>query len=141
MTNFGFIPPQPGFHDALRQLTRETGTVLIIDETHTLSSGPGGYTREHGLTPDMFVVGMAWHAMRVGARVELILSEQKPRDATQYRRTRDPEIDALLHLHLMNRGVLITPFHNMTLCCPATTAADIDAFDSGFQRFLSDLQG
>ena len=231
MTNFGLIPPQPGFHDALRRLTRETGTVLIIDETHTLSSGPGGYTREHGLEPDMFVVGKAvaggvpaaafgltedlaqrvwdalppvpptvrqsahagfggtlagnaltvaamravlsqvltdaafarmldlaqglqahmgaalaraglpWHAERVGARVELILDPQTPRDAQQYRRTRDPEVDALLHLHLMNRGVLITPFHNMMLCCPATTAADIDAFDVGFQRFLADLKG
>lgn len=231
MTNFGLIPPQPGFHDALRRLTRETGTVLIIDETHTLSSGPGGYTREHGLDPDMFVVGKAvaggvpaaafglnaamaqrvwgalppvpptvrqsahagfggtlagnaltmaamravlsqvlteaafarmldlaqrlqarmdaalaraglrWHVERVGARVELILDGQTPRNAEQYRRTRDHEVDALLHLHLMNRGVLITPFHNMMLCCPATTAADIDAFESGFQRFLSDLQG
>ncbi len=231
MTNFGLIPPQPGFHDALRRLTRETGTVLLIDETHTLSSGPGGYTKAHGLEPDMFVVGKAvaggvpaaafglteamaqrvwdalppvpptvrqsahagfggtlagnaltvaamravlsqvliegafarmldlaqhlqarmdaalaradlpWHAERVGARVELILDENTPRNAEQYRRTRDPEIDGLLHLHLMNRGVLITPFHNMMLCCPATSAADIDAFDSGFQQFLSDLQG
>lgn len=59
MTNFGMIPPEPGFHAALRENTRRTGTLLIIDETHTLSSGPGGYTSLHGLEPDMFVAGKA----------------------------------------------------------------------------------
>jgi glutamate-1-semialdehyde 2,1-aminomutase len=59
MTNFGMIPVEPGFHDALRAITRRTGTLLVIDETHTISSGPGGYTRLHGLEPDLFVVGKA----------------------------------------------------------------------------------
>jgi len=59
MTNFGMIPPDPGFHDALRALTRESGALLIIDETHTISSGPGGYTRAHGLSPDMMTLGKA----------------------------------------------------------------------------------
>ena len=59
MTNFGMIPVDPGFHEALRQLTRETGTLLIIDETHTLSCGPGGYTQQHGLEPDLLVAGKA----------------------------------------------------------------------------------
>ncbi|MCP1834232.1 glutamate-1-semialdehyde 2,1-aminomutase [Bradyrhizobium sp. USDA 4532] len=59
MTNFGMIPVDPGFHHALRDLTRRAGTVLIIDETHTLSCGPGGYTRSHGLEPDIFVAGKA----------------------------------------------------------------------------------
>lgn len=59
MTNFGMIPVEPGFHDALRAITRRTGTLLVIDETHTISSGPGGYTRLHGLDPDLFVVGKA----------------------------------------------------------------------------------
>ena len=59
MTNFGMIPVAPGFHDALRDLTRRTGTVLIIDETHTLSCGPGGYTKLHGLEPDILVAGKA----------------------------------------------------------------------------------
>ena len=45
--------PDPGFHAALRDLTRRTGTLLILDETHTISAGPGGYTGEHGLEPDM----------------------------------------------------------------------------------------
>lgn len=59
MTNFGMIPVAEGFHDAVREATRRTGTVLIIDETHTLSCGPGGYTRLHGLEPDIFVAGKA----------------------------------------------------------------------------------
>lgn len=59
MTNFGMIPVEPGFHDAVRKLTRETGTLLIMDETHTISSGPGGYTRQHRLEPDFFVAGKA----------------------------------------------------------------------------------
>ncbi|MFT4252262.1 MAG: transaminase [Caulobacter sp.] len=59
MTNCGMILPDPGFHDALRRLTREAGTLLVIDETHTISTGPGGYTRAHGLEPDVFVLGKA----------------------------------------------------------------------------------
>jgi glutamate-1-semialdehyde 2,1-aminomutase len=59
MTNFGMIPAAEGFHRALRDLTRRAGTLLIMDETHTLSCGPGGYTALHGLEPDIFVAGKA----------------------------------------------------------------------------------
>lgn len=59
MTNFGMIPVAEGFHAALRELTQRAGTILIIDETHTISCGPGGYTRLHGLEPDIFVAGKA----------------------------------------------------------------------------------
>ena len=51
LTNIGIILPEPGFHDALRELTRRTGTLLVIDETHTICAGPGGYTGAHGLSP------------------------------------------------------------------------------------------
>ena len=57
MTNSCMVLPEPGFHAELRRLTRETGTLLLIDETHTISTGPGGYTGAHGLEPDLFVVG------------------------------------------------------------------------------------
>ncbi|WP_404405123.1 transaminase [Pelagibacterium halotolerans] len=59
MTNFGMIPVADGFHDAVRAATRRTGTLLIMDETHTISCGPGGYTRDHDLEPDIFVAGKA----------------------------------------------------------------------------------
>ncbi len=57
LTNCCMVMPEPGYHAALRSLTRAAGTLLLIDETHTISSGPGGYTRAHGLEPDLFVVG------------------------------------------------------------------------------------
>ncbi len=57
MTNSCMVLPDAGFHAELRRLTRETGTLLLIDETHTISTGPGGYTRAHGLEPDLFVLG------------------------------------------------------------------------------------
>jgi glutamate-1-semialdehyde 2,1-aminomutase len=229
MTNYGMISPQPGFHEALRRLTRETGTVLVIDETHTLSSGPGGYTRAHGLEPDMFVVGKAiaggvpaaafglsqataervwevlppvpptvrqsahagfggtlagnaltvaamravlsqvltdeafermlalsqrlqqgvddsiarrglpWHAARVGARVETLFCAEEPRNASDMRHFRDGALEGLLHLYLMNRGVLITPFHNMMLCCPGTTTDDVDRHNAVFDAFVGAL--
>jgi glutamate-1-semialdehyde 2,1-aminomutase len=57
LTNSCMVLPEPGFLDAVRRLTRATGTLLLIDETHTISTGPGGYTRAHGLEPDLFVLG------------------------------------------------------------------------------------
>jgi glutamate-1-semialdehyde 2,1-aminomutase len=57
LTNSCMVLPQPGFLEAVRRLTRETGTLLLIDETHTISTGPGGYTRTHQLEPDLFVLG------------------------------------------------------------------------------------
>ena len=57
MTNIGIIHPDPGFHSALRALTRKAGALLIIDETHTICAGPGGYTAAHGLEPDLLTLG------------------------------------------------------------------------------------
>src|SRR3954447_19163459 len=59
MTNMGIVLPDPGYHDALRELTREHGALLIVDETHTISAGPGGCTAEWGLEPDLFTIGKA----------------------------------------------------------------------------------
>jgi glutamate-1-semialdehyde 2,1-aminomutase len=59
MTNIGIVLPDDGYHDALRALTRRFGTLLIIDETHTLCAGPGGYTRAHDLDPDLLTMGKA----------------------------------------------------------------------------------
>jgi glutamate-1-semialdehyde 2,1-aminomutase len=59
MTNAGFILPDAGYHDALRRLTRETGTLLAIDETHSLVTAYGGLTRDYALEPDMLTIGKA----------------------------------------------------------------------------------
>ncbi len=59
MTNVGIVHPEPGYHQSLRDLTHKYGTLLIIDETHSICAGPGGYTREENLSPDFFVFGKA----------------------------------------------------------------------------------
>ena len=57
LTNIGIVLPDDGYHDAVRDLTRRHGTFLVIDETHTLCAGPGGYTRAYDLDPDFLTVG------------------------------------------------------------------------------------
>ena len=57
LTNVGIVLPEPGYHDAIRDLTRRTETILIIDETHTICAGPAGATGAWGLEPDMLVIG------------------------------------------------------------------------------------
>ncbi|HEY9029147.1 MAG TPA: aspartate aminotransferase family protein, partial [Burkholderiaceae bacterium] len=198
MTNIGMVLPDPGFWAAARELTRRYGTLLVIDETHTISSGPGGYAVAHALEPDMLVVGkpiaggvpcavygfsaefaerakqaklnappghsgigttltanmLAMHAMRatladvatdaayahmfelaarlatgleqaiakhrlpwcvtrIGARTEFQFASAPPRNGTLAGAQLDSELEHIVHLYLLNRGVLITPFHNM----------------------------
>ena len=211
------VLPQPGFHDALRRLTRQTGTLLLIDETHTISTGPGGYSRKHGLEPDLFVLGkpvaggvpasvwglsaevadrydryladkepgysgigttlsanplqfaamratleevmtdenyagmerlagrlqaglraaierhaLPWHVARVGARVEFICAPGPLRNGSQADAAHARELEAAIHVALVNRGVLIAPFHNMMLISPATSARQVDRLTTAF---------
>ncbi len=225
MTNCGMILPDPGFHDALRDLTRRAGTLLIIDETHTLSTGPGGYTGAVGLEPDVLTVGKAiaggvpaavwgvsadlaarmdaaqaaigpgysgigttlsgnalamaamrvmleevmspaaydhmlagadrlvkglraviarrrkpWSAVHVGARVELVFADPPPRNAQQMRQALDHDLLAALHLWLINRRVLIAPFHNMMLVSPMTEDAQIDRLVEAVDGFAAALE-
>lgn len=231
MTNYGMIPPIAGFHDALRFLTRETGTLLIIDETHTFSSGPGGCTAAHGLSPDMLTLGKAvaggvpgavygmtsqvaerlwaivprvnpvirqsahlgfggtlaggalavaamsavlaevlteaafsnmvaraeklardvretivanglpWHATQIGGRVEYMFSPVAPRNATEAAAARHGGLETLLHVFFLNRGVLLTPFHNMVLMCPATSEEDVARHTAVFREFVAWIIG
>src|SRR3712207_5980686 len=57
LTNMGIVLPEPGYHEALRDITRRHETLLVIDETHTICAGPGGYTRAHHLDPDFLTIG------------------------------------------------------------------------------------
>jgi len=229
MTNCGMVLPDPGFHDFLGAETRRTGTVLILDETHTISAGPGGFTGAHGLEPDMLVLGKAiaggipgavfgvtqaiaervwaafpaldasvrqsahggfggtlagsavmvaavratlehvltdaafarmialagelaedasdrisaaglpWHVSKIGSRVEYMFTPTAPRTGSEARSARDGDLELLLHLHLMNRGVLLTPFHNMLLLCPSSTAADVERHAAVFASFVQAL--
>ena len=225
LTNVGIVLPEPGYHEALRDITRRTGTILIIDETHTICAGPGGMTARDQLEPDMLVIGktigggipagtygmtesiaervratmpertdvggvggtlagyalslaairatlgavltdeafgrmiplgerweagvngviasrgVPWHVTRLGARAEYHFMATPPRDGAEQAAHADPALERLLHLFVMNRGVLMTPFHNMALMSPVTTAADVDRHTEVFGEAVDALVG
>jgi glutamate-1-semialdehyde 2,1-aminomutase len=217
LTNCCMVLPEPGFHDALRKLTHQTDTLLLIDETHTISTGPGGYTQRFNLQPDLFVLGkpiaggvpasvwgmsaklakryraynakkepgysgmgttlsanplqfaamratleevmtdanyahmerlarrldagltavidrfgLPWHVMRVGARVEFICAPGPLKNGGEAEAAHAPALEAAIHVALVNRGVLIAPFHNMMLISPATTAGQVNRLITAF---------
>ena len=224
LTNVGIVLPEPGFLDGLRDLTTRHGTLLLLDETHTLSAGPGGMTRELLLAPDILVVGKSiaggiplgawgtthdvarrlaghpeadlvdvggvggtlagnalslaaaratlgevltdaafpgmialarrfaegalaalrahdvpWSVVTLGARVEYRFTRPAPRTGTESAAAGDALLDEYLHLYTVNRGVLMTPFHNMALMCPATTREDVDRHTGVFSEAVGEL--
>ncbi len=225
MTNVGIVHPQPGYHVALRELTRKHGTLLIIDETHTICAGPGGYTRAENLDPDVIVfgkaigagipgaaygfsqevadrimakhelehsdvggiggtlagnalslaamratltkvltkeafdrmiplaerwtagvakaiaeVGLPWHVTQLGCRAEYMFGPE-PKTGDQAHDAMDFELERFMHLYAMNRGILLTPFHNMALMCPQTEAEDVDRHTKVFREAVKELAG
>ena len=226
MTNMGIVLPAPGYHSELRRLTRDAGTLLAIDETHTFSVGATGATGAWGLEPDLLTIGKAiaggvptgalgvsaavaerilgdpsadledvggvggtlagnalslaatracltsvlteegfahavsvadrlragvqdvidrfrvpWHVVQLGVRLEYRFSATPPRTGTESRAIDEPELERYLHLHALNRGVLITPFHNMLLACPATSHEDADRHTEVFGEAVAELVG
>ncbi len=224
MTNVGIVHPELGYHAALRELTRKHGTLLIIDETHTICAGPGGFTRAENLDPDVLVFGKAigggipgaayglskevadriiakqsledcdvggiggtlagnalslaamratltkvltpdaftrmiplaerwtagvqkviqetgipWHVTRLGCRAEYLFSPDPPKNGQQAHDAMDFELERFMHLYAMNRGVLLTPFHNMALMSPQTEAADVDLHTKIFRQCVQEL--
>lgn len=223
MTNAGMVLPQPGYLAALREACTRDSVLLAIDETHTLSSGFGGYARTHALAADFLVCGKAiagglpcavygysntvaarirtadaaraaghsgigttlsanplaiaalnaslahvitaanhdrmelqsvrlaagleaafqrtpipWQVSRVGARLEFGLAPA-PRTGRQSVDAIDHDLEAAMHLYLLNRGFLLTPFHNMMLVSPVTSAAQVDAFLGAFDAALAEF--
>ncbi|MCW3839905.1 transaminase [Micromonospora yasonensis] len=226
LTNIGIVLPEPGYLDGVRALTRQHGTYLINDETHTFSAGPGGATAAWGLTPDMVTIGKAigggvpvgayglsaelaaaltgradldlvdmggvggtlagnpvsiaatratlqevltndafagmidvatvfadgirtliegyalpWSVSQLGARVEYRFAAPAPRTGTESAACADSELEDYLHVYLINRGILMTPFHNMALMCPQTTTADVARHHEVFAEALGELLG
>ncbi|PSJ55916.1 aspartate aminotransferase family protein [Pseudaminobacter soli (ex Li et al. 2025)] len=224
LTNCCMVLPEPGFHEALRTITRRHGTLLLIDETHTISTGPGGYTRKYDLEPDLFVLGkpvaggvptsvwgmsaevgerydaynrtrepgysgmgttlsanplqfaamranleevmteenyahmeklagrlaagleesiarhnLPWHVQRVGARVEFICAPGPLKNGGEAEAAHASELEAAVHVALVNRGVLIAPFHNMMLISPETTKKQVDKLIAAFDDIAADL--
>jgi glutamate-1-semialdehyde 2,1-aminomutase len=226
LTNIGIVLAEPGFHDALRAATRDTGTLLIIDETHTICAGPGGYTTAYGLEPDLLTIGkpiaggipaaaygfsaevaerleallpaderadvggiggtvaanvlslaatrwtlsevltdeafermialgerfergvaeaierhgLPWHVTRLGCRVEYLFRAERPRTGSEAAAGGDALLDRLIHLYALNRGILLTPFHNMALMSPATTEEDVDRHTAVFNEAARELK-
>lgn len=226
LTNIGIVLPEAGYHAAVRELCTRYGTILVIDETHTISAGPGGMTKAAGLHPDAVVVGKSigggipaaafgmttelaqrardsleledidvggvggtlagnalslvgiratlsevltpaafenmtaravewtagvqasidefgapWQVTRLGARAEYSFRTTAPRDGAEAAAADDFELQQYLHLHALNRGILITPFHNMALMSPVTTTEDVDRHTVAFREAVASLFG
>jgi glutamate-1-semialdehyde 2,1-aminomutase len=223
MTNHGIILPDPCYHDELRKLTRKHGTLLILDETHTLCCGTGGYTREYGLEPDIVTMGkplaggvpvaayginqhvadlviehmandedesgiggtlsgnalaiaamkatlqkvfteknfdrmiplavrfhkgiadtieaeqLPWQVTRLGIRIEYSFMPRAPRNGAEVDAHHDGDLEKLMHLMGLNRGILMTPFHNMALMSPYTTREDVDHHSEVFRESVREL--
>lgn len=223
LTNIGIVLPDPGFHEELRRLTREYGTLLVIDETHTICVGPGGATAAWGLEPDFFVIGktigggmpaaaygmtaevaaalmptlagesvdvsgvggtltgnalalaavratlsstlreehfahmvplatawadgvqatidefgMPWNVQQLGGRAEYWFCPP-PRNGADAAAAVDHDLDAFMHLWAVNRGILLTPFHNMALMSPHHSQADVDLHSTVFRDAVAAL--
>jgi glutamate-1-semialdehyde 2,1-aminomutase len=83
--------------------------------------------------------GMPWSIVSLGARCEYRFAPEPPRTGAESAAAGDAELDRYLHLYLMNRGVLITPFHNMALMCPATTEEQVDRGTETFAAAVAEL--
>lgn len=83
--------------------------------------------------------GLPWSVQRLGCRAEYTFCEQPPRNGGESAAAADFELERFLHLYALNRGILLTPFHNMALMCPETTEADIDVHTSVFAEAVKEL--
>ncbi|WP_322059401.1 aminotransferase class III-fold pyridoxal phosphate-dependent enzyme [Paraburkholderia sp. J63] len=134
MTNIGMVPVAPGYHDALRQITRRHGTLLLIDETHTISMTDANYAHmiematriARSVEADIARHALPWHVTQIGARAEYMFMPLPPRNGSEAKAGRNGPLEAFIHLYLLNRGVLITPFHNMMLACPQLASNDVE---------------
>ena len=94
---------------------------------------------EHALTDVINAHKLPWNITRLGARLELQFCATSPSNAAEARAAQSDTIESAIHLYLLNRGVLLTPFHNMMLVCPATTQADVDKLVRLFNDCLKEL--
>jgi glutamate-1-semialdehyde 2,1-aminomutase len=83
--------------------------------------------------------GVPWSVVQLGARAEYRFASPAPANGSASEAASDPELEDYLHIYLANRGVLITPFHNMALMSPATTDADVDRHSELFSAAVSEL--
>jgi glutamate-1-semialdehyde 2,1-aminomutase len=94
---------------------------------------------EKGIADVIIKHGVPWHVVRVGARVEFMCTPTHPKNGGEAAQVIHRPIDEAVHHYLLNRGVIVTPFHNMMLICPATTAAHVDRLVDELDHCLSEL--
>jgi glutamate-1-semialdehyde 2,1-aminomutase len=83
--------------------------------------------------------GLPWHVTRLGCRAEYLFTPSRPHSGGEAAANKDPELDALMHVYALNRGIMMTPFHNMALMSPATTEEDVDRHTEVFTAAADDL--
>ncbi len=92
-----------------------------------------------GVAAEIKKNALPWNVIQLGARAEYHFTPKPPRSGGESAAAADFELERLLHLYALNRGVLLTPFHNMALMCPATTAADVDLHTAIFAEAAAEL--
>ena len=225
LPNIGIVLPEPGYLEAVREVTRRHDVLLVIDETHTICVGPGGATREWGIEPDFLVIGktigggmpaaaygmsseiaerligplattavdtsgvggtltgnalaiaavratlstclrdedfavaiplatawtdgvagviadagLEWTVQQLGCRGEYWFCPP-PRDGASAAAAIDTDLESFMHLWALNRGILLTPFHNMALLSPHHSMADVDRHTEVFRSAVTALVG
>jgi glutamate-1-semialdehyde 2,1-aminomutase len=94
---------------------------------------------EQGVADAIGRHGLGWHVSRIGCRVEYLFSPEPPRTGAEGNDVFDAELDAYMHLYMLNRDILITPFHMMAIMCPATTERDVDRHTAIFGEAAAEL--
>jgi glutamate-1-semialdehyde 2,1-aminomutase len=92
-----------------------------------------------GVVEEIKKNALPWNVIQLGARAEYHFTAKPPRNGGESAAAADFELERFLHLWALNRGVLLTPFHNMALMCPATTAADVDLHTQIFAEAAHEL--
>jgi glutamate-1-semialdehyde aminotransferase len=82
---------------------------------------------------------LPWHVTRLGCRAEYLFSDKPPKNGSEAVAGRDSELERFLHLYCMNRGILLTPFHNMALMAPQTAPEDVDQHSKVFREAVKEL--
>ena len=119
---------------------RTTLTEVLTDEAFGRML-PLGDRWADGVDAGISAYGLPWNCARLGARGEYTFTPDAPRTGAEAAAAGDFELEQLLHLYTLNRGILLTPFHNMALMSPATTEADVDRHTEVFGELLGRLVG
>jgi glutamate-1-semialdehyde 2,1-aminomutase len=96
---------------------------------------------ERGVASVIAEHSLPWHVTRLGCRVEYLFRPERPRNGSEAAEGQDHLLDRLIHLYALNRGVLLTPFHNMALMSPATSEADVDRHTEVLAAAAAELVG